>query len=134
MQELFTFHLTRKANKGKVMSVGGNWKMNTLSNGAAEHTPGPWHRNIPPATKYNTVFAGRNTHIAHLNRIGLSPEEVEANCNLIAAAPEMLEAAKRTVLLIATVRNICGDKTAEWLMEQESYKLSVVAIAKAEGR
>ena len=38
------------------------------------HTPGPWHRNIPPATKYNTVFAGRNTHVCHMTVI----EDLEA--------------------------------------------------------
>jgi hypothetical protein len=58
------------------------------------HTPGPWHRNIPPAKKYNTVFAGRNTHVCHLTVTGLTDEEVEANCDLIAAAPELLKALK----------------------------------------
>jgi len=56
------------------------------------HTPGPWGRNIPPASKYNTIYAGRNTHVAHLHRDGLTPEEIEANANLIAAAPELLAA------------------------------------------
>jgi hypothetical protein len=59
------------------------------------HTSGPWHRNIPPATKYNTIFAGRNTHVARLSVDGLSAAEVEANCNLIAAAPDMLTALQR---------------------------------------
>lgn len=54
-----------------------------------KHTPGPWHRNIPPATKYNTVWAGRNTHVAHVVRDGLKPEEVEGNIRLIAKAPDM---------------------------------------------
>lgn len=30
-----------------------------------KHTPGPWHRNIPPASKYPIVFSGRNAHVAH---------------------------------------------------------------------
>jgi hypothetical protein len=51
------------------------------------HTPGPWYRNIKPATKYNTVWAGRNTHVAHVTVDGLSPDEVEANIALIAKAP-----------------------------------------------
>lgn len=55
-------------------------------------TPKPWHRNIKPATKYNTIFAGRNTHIAYLATSGLTPEEVEANCDLIIKAPEMYQA------------------------------------------
>ena len=53
------------------------------------HTPGPWHRNIKPATKYPTIFAGRNTHVAHVATGGLPPEEVEANLRLIQAAPEL---------------------------------------------
>ena len=55
-----------------------------------QHTPGPWHRNIKPATHYNTIFAGRNTHVARLAVEGKSEEEVEANCALIVAAPELL--------------------------------------------
>jgi hypothetical protein len=58
-----------------------------------QHTKGTWHRNVPPATKYPTIFAGRNTHVARVVVDGgLTPEEVEANCNLIAAAPRLLEA------------------------------------------
>jgi len=55
----------------------------------AKHTAGPWQRNIRPATKYPTVFAGRNTHVAHVVTNRLSAEEVEANLALIVAAPEM---------------------------------------------
>ena len=59
----------------------------------SNHTKGPWHRNVPPATKYTTIFAGRNTHVARVvTDGGLTPEEVEANCDLIAAAPELLKA------------------------------------------
>jgi hypothetical protein len=56
------------------------------------HTPGPWHRNIKPATHYNTIFAGRNTHVTRLAVEGKSEEEVEANCALIVAAPDLLAA------------------------------------------
>ena len=55
-----------------------------------QHTPGPWHRNIKPATHYNTIFAGRNTHVTRLAVEGKSEEEVEANCALIVAAPDLL--------------------------------------------
>jgi hypothetical protein len=57
----------------------------------SSYTKGPWSRNIPPAKKYNTIFAGRNKHICHLDVVGLSDEEIEANCALIRAAPEMAE-------------------------------------------
>ena len=54
------------------------------------HTPGPWHRNIKPASKYNVAFAGRNTHVAAVKTQGLSEVEIEANMDLIVAAPDML--------------------------------------------
>lgn len=59
-----------------------------------KHTPGPWHRNIKPATKYTTVWSGRNKHVARVVVDGLAPEEVEANICLIAAAPELLDIAE----------------------------------------
>lgn len=55
------------------------------------NTPGPWGRNIKPASHYPIVYAGRNTHIAQVITQGLTEAEAEANCNLIAAAPELLE-------------------------------------------
>lgn len=61
------------------------------------YTKGGWFRNIPPATKYAVVFAGRNTHVAVVCSQGLPPEEVEANCSLIAAAPDCLEALEEFV-------------------------------------
>ena len=58
-----------------------------------QHTPGPWHRNIKPVTRYPVVFAGRNTHVASVcSGAGMPPDEAEANCALIIAAPAMLEA------------------------------------------
>lgn len=55
------------------------------------HTKGPWHRNIKPARKYPIIFAGRNTHVCQvLNHV--DDAEMEANCNLITAAPALLDA------------------------------------------
>lgn len=60
-----------------------------------KHTPGPWSRNIKPARKYNIVFAGRNTHVAAIQTPhGMTDDEVEANCNLVTAAPDMFAALK----------------------------------------
>ena len=56
------------------------------------HTPGPWHRNIKPATKYTVIFAGRNTHVAAVIPGNLDPAEVEANMCLVRAAPDLLAA------------------------------------------
>ncbi|MCA3573115.1 MAG: hypothetical protein IOC86_04310 [Aestuariivirga sp.] len=63
----------------------------------SQHTPGPWSRNIKPATKYPILFAGRNTHICTVSVSGLPPETVEANLLLIRAAPDMLAALESLV-------------------------------------
>lgn len=74
------------------------------------NTPGPWHRNIPPATHYPTVFAGRNSHIAVLNT-KLPAEEVEANCNLISSCPDMAHA----LWVIATHEDAPDDPVSLWM-------------------
>ena len=64
--------------------------------GEVKHTTGGWARNIKPATKYNCIYAGRNTPVAYL-ATDLPHDEVEANCSLIAAAPDMLAALQMAV-------------------------------------
>lgn len=73
-----------------------------------KHTPGPWHRNIRPARKYPTIWAGRNVHIAAVvpgapwgsgNGATMSDDEPEANIDLIAAAPDLLAAVKALLKL-----------------------------------
>jgi len=99
-----------------------------------KHTPGPWFRNIKPASKYNTVWADRNTHVAHVERSGLTEEEIEGNINLIAAAPELL---KELILTRDWLRHIRTrlDKipyTVQLGFDQADKALSGV-ISKAEG-
>jgi hypothetical protein len=60
----------------------------------AKHTPGPWGRNIKPGSRYPVIFSGRNTHVAVACTNGLSDEEIEANIDLIAASPDLLELAQ----------------------------------------
>ena len=115
----------------------------------SKHTPGPWHRNIAPATRYPVIFAGRNTHIASVlfgARHGqtLPDAEIEANCNIIAAAPEML-----TVLTYGP--SVALSEFLEWVADRlvqvhceppgadfvislrERARLARTAIAKAQG-
>jgi hypothetical protein len=102
------------------------------------HTPGPWHRNIQPASKYSTIFSGRNTHVARVVTNHLPDSEIEANCDLIAAAPELLQACKR---LLASSRDYTQwqergmDTTCppslDWAKEIEDE--ASTAIAKATG-
>lgn len=62
-----------------------------------KHTGKTWHRNIKPARKYAVVFADANTHVAQVLSNGLTDDEIEANCNLIAAAPELFDALQNLV-------------------------------------
>jgi len=86
-----------------------------------QHTPGPWNRNIAPATKYCVIFAGRNEHIASI-RHSKEGDEAEANHNLITAAPDLLDA-----LEIALNEKPTGAAYLVW------ESLAREAIAKARG-
>lgn len=92
------------------------------------HTPGPWHRNIKPATKYNTVWSGRNTHVAYTAVQGLTPGEVEANISLIAAAPELLAALEACLPDLKHYVATHGPGPDRRLAD------ALVAIAKAKGK
>lgn len=82
-----------------------------------KHTKGPFHRNIAPAKKYNTIYAGQNTHVAYLATTGLSDEEVEGNANLFAAAPQLLEALENAKGLWAFQSTDASQK--QWLKDTE---------------
>lgn len=100
------------------------------------HTPGPWSRNIPPARKYCVIFAGRNTHVAQVATQGLSDEEIEANCDLIRTAPEMLAALRlshRNVNSLIDMHPVGGDAVDLKALNTWADELRA-AIAKAEGR
>jgi hypothetical protein len=94
-----------------------------------KHTGQTWHRNIKPASKYPIIFADRNTHVAQAVTRGLSEAEIEANTDLIAAAPELLAA------LIdckdALAGHVAYDDTDS--AECEAYHAARAAIAKAKG-
>ena len=61
--------------------------LDAIERAAKEATPGPWHRNIRPVSRYPTVFAGRNTHVLQIVvRKAGSEEQAEANCEFAIAA------------------------------------------------
>lgn len=95
----------------------------------AKHTPGPWGRNIKPASRYPIIFAGRNTHVAQVITRGLPENECEANADLIAAAPELLAACQTTLDSLA---NMTGEDFSNGADRILRAALSAV-IAKAEG-
>lgn len=90
------------------------------------HTPGPWHRNIKPATKYPTIFASLNTHIAAVKTEGMSPEEVEANIDLLTAAPDMFETLE---IIAATLPHIGGNGSSVYGL----LAIANQALSKARG-
>ena len=94
-----------------------------------QHTPGPWHRNIPPATRYNTIFAGRYEHIAGI-RHAKDGDEAEANHNLICAAPDLLAVLEDAEFLLRKAGQIAGPMQDSFNRSAEDAR---VVIAKARG-
>lgn len=91
-----------------------------------KHTPGPWGRNIKPAKKYGTIYAGRNTHICHLSVGGLTDEEIEGNCDLITAAPDLL-------LALQGVMSWFMEDAGTDEMPRNLFDAALSAIKKAKG-
>lgn len=90
-----------------------------------KHTPGPWFRNIRAGGHYPVIYAGPkgdHVHVATACQMA-TPEETEANIDLIAAAPEMLEALKAA---LATLKSAGIQKDVRQQCE--------AVIASAEGR
>ena len=99
-----------------------------------KHTPGPWNDGIYHATKSGgrliAYIRGPNTIVplaaVPIEVDGYGREEGEANCRLMTAAPEMIEALRA----IKKARGNCGASP----FEQAACDLMDAAIAKAEGR
>lgn len=94
----------------------------------AQHTPGPWRRNIKPISRYPIIFAGRNTHVAQvLVSQGMAVGEDEANAELILAAPDLLAA------LEVMVKAYWEDGTPDG-QQPDAIEKACAAIAKARGQ
>jgi len=112
------------------------------------HTPGPWVSDTDNRRLVNRVVA-RGSIISHvfagqrkLQTIEQYDKETEANANLIAAAPELLEAANKCyefhrLLLskIGAAGHRYSDATGEWVCDPwtQAFKDLGKAIAKAKG-
>jgi hypothetical protein len=105
-----------------------------------KHTPGPWLVSLDGFARKGwaacpTVYACDSDlrYIAFCNddmTVG-EPTDNEANARLIAAAPELLEAAQRSAAALRSggiVPSATGDNPLEWLLHQTE-----AAIAKATG-
>ena len=99
----------------------------------SKHTPGPWHRNIKPVSRYPVIFAGRNTHIASVESRNLPEDEAEANCRLITAAPDLLAA-----LIRIAAHESRADRRHKNMVDVSELvdlrRIACTAIAKAENK
>lgn len=107
----------------------------------AKFTQGPWHRNIKPASRYPTIWAGRNTHVAAVvagaphrsgNGCSMPEEELEANIDLITAAPEMHAALCEVVKWNAKRGE--DDEILPADQQCDEIASAMRALARAEGR
>ena len=95
----------------------------------SKHTPGPWtpnHYAFMAGGKlrwWQVLAQGGEVQVSDMGDCGLPPDEAEANANLIAAAPDLLEAAKHA----ATEWRLHGQLT-------DSCRVLEAAIAKARGK
>lgn len=90
----------------------------------SQHTPGPWETltfsNHELQTDFAMVKIGSRVHM-----VGYSDED-KANACLIAAAPDLLHACRKAVLVLAALSETCPPLIQE-------YEIVSAAIAKAGG-
>ncbi len=97
-------------------------------------TEGPWGRNIKPARKYGTIYAGRNTHVCQLISQGIPDDELEANADLIAVAPEMFDIIKKCLKdELARRKKLLNKSTAACYSDSRIETMKAI-INKAEGK
>lgn len=93
---------------------------------AAQHTPGPWSAERSPLNDSNVFMAVSAGDRGDVVYVTLRQIEVEANAHLIAAAPELLAAARRALAVLKA--------TGESVRSGNALGALDAAIAKAEGR
>ena len=92
----------------------------------SKHTPGPWNRNIRAGGRYPVVYAGRNQHVATVSQQE-NKDEIEANIDLVSAAPELLAALDECLAIVDAHRKLTGGDGDIAAMNARA------AIAKARG-
>ena len=102
------------------------------------HTPGPWRiHSKDPAFAYiegNDALDGKTGIVA---RVLLTGDDFsEANANLIAAAPELLEALRHAETALIVTAGLTDESGTKIIKDGYGYELKQIraAIAKAEGR
>lgn len=96
----------------------------------SKHTPGPWEA-IGTAVYAETPNGSREIIFSRHNTRSGTPEEQRANAHLIAAAPELLEALKKTAFVLKE-SGFVSPLTEEAF--DDALGSAIAAIAKAGGR
>jgi len=106
--------------------------------GELNYTPGPWH--ITTQLNHGTIL-GNEIPRAEVASLPLRNKTQKANAQLMAAAPEMLDALKAIHKLLddgLLCRSVANDHEDGWAMKQlplvQGLAKMAAAIAKAEGR
>lgn len=101
---------------------------------ATKHTPGPWKTGdfaqYRDDEDHRAIYQGGRLLALVAHMPGTYVEEQVATARLIAAAPELLEALRKT-LRVANRRITANNHDAEW---EETIEQAEAVIAKAEGR
>ena len=105
------------------------------------HTPGPWvNRTVgdPTDKSGGQIYAGKvNVATCHFGSHD-TPEydDYKANARLIAAAPELLEAAKFALSILGAYEAAAkrGENNLHKHTDCETVEMLIAAIAQAEGR
>lgn len=103
-----------------------------------EHTPGPWQADVDhqpnetPLIIAHTKPEGNAYVVAEVNQNGLLKGDWKVNARIIAAAPELLEAAKQLLQAISAEAGTCAEVSPP--VREQICSDARDAIAKAEGR
>ena len=98
----------------------------------SKHTPGPWATDVFPLSV--DIRSLSNPLIAVVqSRHCNSPEELLENARLIAAAPEMLDALKKTSEFLHHMWCSANINEYDFEMVEETMLINDAAIAKATG-
>jgi hypothetical protein len=96
-----------------------------------QHTPGPWH--VGEGRASIIVYASDGYAIANAATYHPKERDLEANARLIAAAPELLEAARSVAAYFSHPKFVEACDNAEMIAPGKSLALTLAAIAKAKG-
>jgi hypothetical protein len=101
--------------------------MPPLQRPRGEHTPGPWTAKPTPASSYFDWSVEAKSGPGRVMSIGVMTDNTVADAKLIAAAPDLLAALRRTQALLFLRTDASDDEAMATL------RAALAAIAKAQG-